>query len=87
MRRDGLEPPNSNEERFTVSCRCHLTIYAKYTVSVQTYGYRKTQLREWDSNPRPSAYETDNLTTDISRIQDAPHYPVNRGQSSGHINL
>ena len=27
------------------------------------------QLREWDSNPRPSAYETDNLTADISRIQ------------------
>ena len=26
-------------------------------------------LREWDSNPRPSAYETDNLTADISRIQ------------------
>lgn len=25
-------------------------------------------LREWDSNPRPSAYETDNLTADISRI-------------------
>lgn len=26
-------------------------------------------LREWDSNPRPSAYETDNLTADISRTQ------------------
>ena len=31
-------------------------------------GNCKPRLREWDSNPRHSAYETDNLTTDISRI-------------------
>ena len=35
------------------------------------------QLREWDSNPRPSAYETDNLTADISRIQKLTNVSYN----------
>ena len=36
-------------------------------------------LRESDLHRRPPAYETGNLTTDISRIHEVPQYLCNSG--------
>ena len=51
------------------SIQCY-SVILYYTVFIRLCrtGNCKPRLRERDSNPRHSAYETDNLTTDIPRI-------------------
>ena len=54
--KDGFEPPNSEEDRFTVCCRWPLGYLPGISI-------RKSQRR--DSNPRPADYKSAALPTEL----------------------
>jgi hypothetical protein len=64
--REGFEPSNSEEDRFTVCCRWPLGYLPNLTISVC-----KEQSRRRDSNPRPADYKSAALPAELLRL-----YPI-----------
>ena len=62
--KSGLEPLNSEEDRFTVCCNCH---YATSPLPPMPVGIRRSS-RWRDSNPRQADYKSATLPTELHRL-------------------
>ena len=64
--KSGLEPLNSEEDRFTVCCNCH---YATSPLFYRWLGWSFISSSRWrDSNPRQADYKSATLPTELHRL-------------------
>ena len=66
--KSGLEPLNSEEDRFTVCCNCHYAT-SPYLLRWHLAGSTRSVSSRWrDSNPRQADYKSATLPTELHRL-------------------
>ena len=66
--KSGLEPLNSEEDRFTVCCNCHYAT-SPFAFPMMPVDIRGSSSSRWrDSNPRQADYKSATLPTELHRL-------------------